>query len=137
AMESAGASLSVGVGSYHNPPALPGLAHYLEHMLFLGTETYPEPNSFQHYLEQHAGFSNAYTATNHTNYYFQVADTGLDEALMRFAEFFHPAAPTFDKEYSDKERNAVDSEWSMGRTQDNRIINRLHGLTANPEHPAQ
>ncbi len=137
AMESAGASLSVGVGSYHNPPALPGLAHYLEHMLFLGTETYPEPNSFQHYLEQHAGFSNAYTATNHTNYYFQVADTGLDEALMRFAEFFHPAAPTFDKEYSDKERNAVDSEWSMGRTQDNRIINRLRGLTANPEHPAQ
>lgn len=136
-MESAGASVSVGVGSYHNPTALPGLAHYLEHMLFLGTQNYPEPNGFQRHLEQYAGSSNAYTATNHTNYYFQVADTALEESLQRFAEFFQPQAPTFDRDFSDKERHAVNSEWSMGRTQDNRIINRLRGLTANPDHPAR
>jgi len=134
-LESAGASLSVAVGSFHNPPALPGLAHYLEHMLFLGTDNFPEPNSFQQFVEKNAGFSNAYTASDHTNYYFQVSDTVLEEALLRFSDYFK--SPTFDEVYSDKERHAVDSEWSMGRTQDGRIINRLRGLTANGEHPSQ
>lgn len=134
-LESAGASLNVGVGSYHNPPALPGLAHYLEHMLFLGTENFPEPNSFQQFVEKNAGFSNAYTASDHTNYYFQVSNSVLDEALLRFSDYFK--SPTFDEVYSDKERHAVDSEWSMGRTQDGRIINRLRGLTASDKHPSQ
>src|SRR5690625_6423711 len=47
-------SLSVGVGSYHNPPEFQGLAHYLEHMLFLGTEKYPEPNELQNFLAENA-----------------------------------------------------------------------------------
>lgn len=133
-LEMAGASLSVGIGSYYNPETIPGLAHYLEHMLFLGTEKYPEPNGFQTFVQQHAGFSNAYTATDHTNYFFQIGAGGLEEALDRFSDYFK--APSFHKEYSDKEKHAIDSEWSMGRTQDSRIINRLRGLTANPEHPA-
>src|SRR5690625_5646531 len=54
-------SLSVGVGSYHNPPEFQGLAHYLEHMLFLGTEKYPEPNELQSFLAENAGHTNAYT----------------------------------------------------------------------------
>ncbi|MDO3387660.1 insulinase family protein [Gilvimarinus sp. SDUM040013] len=132
--EVAGASLSVGVGSYQNPETIPGLAHYLEHMLFLGTEKYPEANGFQTYVQQNAGFSNAYTATDHTNYFFQIGDGAIDEALDRFSDYFK--SPTFDKAYSDKEKHAVDSEWSMGRTQDPRIINRLRGVTANPQHPA-
>lgn len=32
----AGACLTVGVGSFADPEHLPGLAHYLEHMLFMG-----------------------------------------------------------------------------------------------------
>ncbi len=40
-LENSAASLAVGVGSAHNPKDQLGLAHYLEHMLFLGTEKYP------------------------------------------------------------------------------------------------
>lgn len=134
-LEVAGASLSVGVGSYQNPESIAGLAHYLEHMLFLGTEKYPEANSFQAFVQKNAGFSNAYTATDHTNYFFQIGEGAIDEALDRFSDYFK--SPTFDRTYSDKEKHAVDSEWSMGRTQDGRIINRLRGVTANPSHPAQ
>lgn len=133
-IEVSGASLSVGVGSYQNPPEIPGLAHYLEHMLFLGTEKYPEPNSFQTFVQQNAGFSNAYTATDHTNYFFQIGEGAFAEALDRYSDYFK--SPTFDREYSDKERHAVDSEWSMGRKQDGRIINRLRGVTADPANPA-
>ena len=39
--EFSAASLSVGVGSMHNPSGMPGLAHFLEHMLFRGSKKYP------------------------------------------------------------------------------------------------
>lgn len=127
-------SLAVGVGSFHNPPQFPGLAHYLEHMLFLGTEDYPEPNALQKYLEENAGFANAYTSSDHTNYYFQTPNDLLDPSLDRFSDYFK--APLFDREYSDKERTAVHNEWSMGKSQDPRIMFQLLGLTGNPDHPA-
>lgn len=40
------AALSVGVGSFLDPHEAQGLAHYLEHMLFMGTEKYPEENEY-------------------------------------------------------------------------------------------
>ena len=40
--EKSAASLSVGVGLLHDPMSQQGMAHYLEHMLFLGTERYPD-----------------------------------------------------------------------------------------------
>ena len=132
--ETAAVSLSINAGSYQNPEAFPGLAHYLEHMLFLGTEKYPEPNAFQEFVEANAGRANAYTARDHTNYYFQLVASELDPALDRFSDYFK--APLFDPEYRDKERSAVHHEWSMGKSQDSRILQHLMGLTADPEHPA-
>jgi len=38
-----------------------GLAHFLEHMLFLGTEKYPISGEFDSFLGKNAGFSNAFT----------------------------------------------------------------------------
>jgi protease-3 len=134
ASEVAAVSLAVGVGSYQDPDAQLGLAHYLEHMLFLGTEKYPEPNSFQKFVDGNAGVWNAYTARDHTNYFFQLKADQLDQALDYFSDYFR--APTFDPQYSDKERNAVNSEWSMGRTNDSWIMYRIGGLTSNPAHPA-
>lgn len=134
-IEVAAVSMAVAVGSYQDPEEQPGLAHYLEHMLFLGTEKYPEPNSFQKFVDENAGVWNAYTAVDHTNYFFQLNAEKLDVALDYFSDYFKK--PTFDPQYSDKERNAVNSEWSMGRSQDGWIINRIGGLTANPAHPAQ
>lgn len=134
-IEVAAVSLSVGVGSYQDPDSQLGLAHYLEHMLFLGTTKYPEPNSFQKFVDENAGQWNAYTASDHTNYFFQLNAEKLDAALNYFSDYF--ISPTFAPQYSDKERNAVNSEWSMGRSQDGWIVYRLGGITANPKHPAQ
>lgn len=38
----AACGLSVGVGSFSDPPEIPGLAHFLEHMVFMGSEKYSE-----------------------------------------------------------------------------------------------
>ena len=40
-----------------------GLAHFNEHMLFLGTKKYPKEDSFEEFLSANGGASNAYTAS--------------------------------------------------------------------------
>ena len=102
------ASMSVEVGSLDNPKERDGLAHFLEHMLFLGTEKYPDVDEYSTYLKTFGGYSNAYTAPDHTNYQFQVLPDGFEGALDRFAQFF--ISPLFTEEYTAREVNAVNSE---------------------------
>ena len=40
------AALSMAVGSFRDPTTARGLAHYLEHMLFMGTAKYPDENDY-------------------------------------------------------------------------------------------
>ncbi|KAL4864515.1 hypothetical protein BDV12DRAFT_201037 [Aspergillus spectabilis] len=74
--DKAAAALDVNVGSFSDPEDLQGLAHSLEHMLFMGTEKYPKENAYNQYLASHSGSSNAYTAGTETNYFFEVSATG-------------------------------------------------------------
>ncbi|RYY76865.1 MAG: hypothetical protein EOO52_05055 [Gammaproteobacteria bacterium] len=132
-LENSAASLAVGVGSAHDPEGRQGLAHYLEHMLFLGTSKFPEPDGFMKFTQTNGGMTNAFTAPDKTNYLFQINSTKFDEALERFSDYFKE--PSFDTNYSDKERNAVNNEWSMQKKQDPWIMMRIDGLTGNPQSP--
>lgn len=91
------AALDVRVGSLFDPPQWQGLAHFLEHMLFLGTTKYPSEDEYQSYLAKNGGMSNAFTADNHTCYFFNVSPDHLEGALDRFGQFFvslsSPRAP--------------------------------------------
>lgn len=60
-----------------------GLAHFLEHLLFLGTSKYPRENEYLEYLSQHSGSRNAFTGPENTNYYFDVGRDYLEGALDR------------------------------------------------------
>ncbi|MCC5855181.1 MAG: insulinase family protein [Idiomarina sp.] len=131
--EKSAAALAVQVGSMQNPDEQLGLAHFLEHMLFLGTEKYPDPDEYGEFMSRHGGMHNAYTADDHTNYMFEVNNNALPEALDRFSDFFK--APLFIPEYVEKEVNAVHSEWSMQRANDGFILFALNNITLNPEHP--
>ncbi|RUO37658.1 pitrilysin [Aliidiomarina shirensis] len=131
--EKSGAALAVYAGSMQNPDEQLGLAHYLEHMLFLGTEKYPDPDEYGDFMSRNGGMHNAYTADDHTNYMLEVNNDALPEALDRFADFFK--APKFYPEYAEKEVNAVDSEWSMRRASDGYILFSLNNILMNPEHP--
>jgi len=106
--DKAAASLDVHVGHFSDPAELPGLAHFCEHMLFLGTETYPDENSYAAFLSAHGGTSNAYTSTENTNYYFDVTHSHLTEALDRFSAFFK--CPLFTPSCVQRELNAVHNE---------------------------
>ncbi|CAJ0832866.1 6120_t:CDS:10 [Entrophospora sp. SA101] len=73
------AALDVHVGQLSDPDNLEGLAHFCEHLLFMGTKKYPKENEYSEYLSNHGGYSNAYTSEDHTNYYFEVAHENLEE----------------------------------------------------------
>lgn len=102
------AAVVVNTGSASDPKQAPGTAHFLEHMLFLSTKKYPMVDDYFRFIDHHNGSANAYTASDHTAYYFQVASSGFAEALDRLAQFF--IAPTMDPAYVQKELKAVDAE---------------------------
>ncbi len=131
--DKAAASMSVRVGSFDNPPDREGLAHFLEHMLFLGTDKYPEPGAYQKFISEHGGQHNAYTSMDSTNYFFDVEERHLQAALNRFARFF--IAPRFDAEYVDRERNAVESEFRLKFKDDSRREWEVFSEQVNPAHP--
>uniref|UniRef100_A0A3Q1BPU8 Insulin-degrading enzyme n=1 Tax=Amphiprion ocellaris TaxID=80972 RepID=A0A3Q1BPU8_AMPOC len=127
------AALDVHIGSLSDPANISGLAHFCEHMLFLGTQKYPKENEYSQFLSEHAGSSNAFTSGEHTNYYFDVSHEHLQGALDRFAQFF--LCPLFDESCKDREVNAVDSEHEKNLMNDAWRLFQLEKATGNPNHP--
>ena len=126
-------ALAVKAGSYDESNGFWGQAHFLEHMLFLGTQKYPENGSFNPFISSNGGMNNAYTYLDHTNYMASIKNNAFEGLLDRFSDYFK--APLLSAQYIDKERNAVHSEWSMKGVYDGVILGHLNGLTLNPEHP--
>ena len=129
----AAASLSVSVGSADDPKGREGMAHFLEHMLFLGTDQFPDVGEYQKFLSAHGGTFNAYTALEETNYFFSVLGEHFEPALARFSRFF--VAPLIDAGYTQREREAVDAEFYAGKTHDSRRLFDVLKAHMNPDHP--
>ena len=128
------AALAVGVGSLSDPPDRQGLAHFLEHMLFLGTEKYPDVSDYGNFLRSNGGYSNAYTSGDHTNYHFEIRHEAFEGALDRFAQFF--IAPLFSPEFTEREINAVNSENQKNLENDRWRRFQLAAALYRPGHPA-
>ncbi|KAL9025425.1 MAG: hypothetical protein Q9196_005751 [Gyalolechia fulgens] len=146
--DKASASVNVNVGSFSDADDMPGMAHAVEHLLFMGTEKYPVENDYNQYLSAHSGYSNAYTSATETNYFFEVAassspDTDISAhsrptsplhgALDRFAQFF--IAPLFLSSTLDRELKAVDSENKKNLQSDNWRLSQLKKSLSSPKHP--
>ena len=106
--DKAAAAMNIAVGSNADPEGRQGLAHFLEHMLFLGTQKYPEAGAYKTFIQSHGGKLNAYTAHENTNYYFEVLASSLEGALDIFAQFF--IEPLFTEGSTERELNAIQSE---------------------------
>jgi insulysin len=102
------AAMNVNIGSLLDPKEFYGLAHFLEHMLFMGTAKYPSENDFMEFLNQNSGHSNAFTDLDSTNYFFDVSNESYNQAIDRFAQFF--IKPLFNPSAIEREVQQVDSE---------------------------
>ena len=131
--EKSAASLDVFVGSGDDPKDYQGLAHFLEHMLFLGTAKYPEAGEYQDFISARSGSHNAYTSFEHTNYFFDIDPQHFDSALDRFSQFF--IAPLFSDEYVEREINAVHSEYRSKFKSEQRRSLDVFKTIVNQKHP--
>ncbi|XP_020576431.1 nardilysin-like [Phalaenopsis equestris] len=129
----AAAAMCVGIGSFSDPDKAQGLAHFLEHMLFMGSCEFPDENEYDSYLSKHGGSSNAYTETEYTCYHFEVNHQFLKGALERFSQFF--VSPLVKAEAMEREVLAVDSEFNQVLQSDSCRLLQLTCHTSTPGHP--
>ena len=59
-------AVAVGVGSLQDPPDVQGLAHFAEHMCFMGSSAFPGENELDGFVAARGGGVNAYTELDHT-----------------------------------------------------------------------
>lgn len=129
------AALAVAVGNLADPPNRQGMAHFMEHMLFLGTQKYPNVSDFDTYLSSNGGGNNAYTARDRTHFFLEIRHEAFEGALDRFSQFF--IAPLFSPEFTEREMNAVDSEHQKNLENDLWREYGLRSLVVREGHPAR
>ncbi|KAG6771274.1 hypothetical protein POTOM_022622 [Populus tomentosa] len=123
------ASMNVSVGYFSDPDGLEGLAHFLGSLFFFLF-------SFFFFLFvvflKHGGSTNAYTASDHTNYHFDVNSDCFEDALDRFQFFIKPL---MSADATMREIKAVDSENQKNLLSDVWRINQLQKHLSEEGHP--
>ncbi len=109
-------SISIGIwvktGSRHETPEQAGITHFLEHMLFKGTENRSAFDIAQS-MESVGGYLNAFTSSEYTCYYARCVDTQIDRALDVLSDMVLNS--TFPDEEIEKEKKVVIEEMKMYR----------------------
>lgn len=126
-----GALLNIKIGSIHD--TIPGIAHFLEHMVFMGSEKYPDVNNFFDNISKSGGNTNAMTSDTDTTYYFTIDSTNFMSLLDMFVQFF--ISPLLNKEYINKEINSVNSESIKNILDENWIIQEMIKKTLYDDFP--
>ena len=102
----------------------------------MGSEKYPEENSYDAYMSKHGGSDNAYTENEHTVYHFEIPQEELAGALDLFAQFF--VAPLLRESSVDRELEAIESEFMLSKNSDCSRLSQLMAYTSGrsfEEHP--
>lgn len=125
-------AVSFPVGSVHGE--VDGLAHFLEHMLFLGNEAYPDPAAFGQFMRECSGYHNASTYPDVTVYIFSVPTAMAADLLLRLRHFF--ATPLFDQRSMASEVAVVQEEFNRMLSSESALESlALHHLCDNPSAP--
>lgn len=129
-------SVSFGIwvktGSRHEQPEENGISHFIEHMLFKGTDRF-DAKEIAEQFDAIGGNVNAFTSKEYTCYYFKVLDEHLETAMDMLADmFFHSR---FDEEELRKEKNVILEEISMYEDTPDDMVHDLLAEAAYGSHP--
>jgi hypothetical protein len=131
-MDKAGSAVAFDAGSWSDPLQHAGVAHFLEHMVFMGSSQHPQQDVLFAFLAQHGGSGNAYTASETTNYFFDVDPPFLARATDIMADSV--IAPLLTEAAAVAEINAVNAEHAKNRARDAWRIDMLGRSFALPRH---
>jgi len=106
--QSVSVNLFVGIGSRGEDRRTNGLSHYMEHMLFKGTDRRPNAIIIAEAIEGAGGVLNAYTSKELTCYWNQVPFDKLERAMDVLADMYRYAK--LEQQEIDRERTVVQQE---------------------------
>jgi len=110
-----------------------GLAHFHEHMVYLGTKDYPGRDAFDKELTKYHGGADADTADQNTNFRIWVQNDGLEMALKMWASHF--TNPLFEQDKIDMEMHQVHAEYLLDKPQEGERQFEMVKLSARKGHP--
>ncbi len=129
----AAAWLRVAAGSHDEPSAHPGLAHFLEHLSFLGGAAFPGDERLMPWLQVHGGQVNASTRGRTTDYFFEVTAEHLGAGLARLIDML--ARPLLDIDAQRREREVLEAEYLARSADEQTLIDAALALGLPAGHP--
>ena len=112
--------LWVRAGSIDENPQNKGVSHFLEHMLFKGTENFPV-GEISRLVESYGGYINAATSKEFTYYYIDISTDGFYNALRIMADLANQRA-NFSKDELELERTVILEEVKRSKDQPEHIL---------------
>ncbi|MES1906171.1 MAG: hypothetical protein MHPSP_003801, partial [Paramarteilia canceri] len=67
--------------SFDEPDNNNGLAHFLEHIIFMGSKKFPDENSYMDYITLSGGDTNAYTIDCYTYFYHTISNDCFEKSI--------------------------------------------------------
>jgi predicted Zn-dependent peptidase len=125
--------IGVATGARYEPPDLSGASHFIEHMLFKGTERRPSPKIISETIEDVGGVINAETGKEHTIYWSKVARDYLPLALDLLSDLLLHSV--FAPSEMEKERRVILEELSMLLDEPHEWVDVLFDQTLWGDHP--
>lgn len=127
------ASLRVAAGSHDVPARWPGLAHFLEHLFFLGTERFGAEQKLMSFVQRHGGQINASTKERTTDFFFELPTAAFADGVERLCDML--AHPRMDPAEQLREREVLHAEFiAWSRDAEARYQTTLLA-PVNPQHP--
>lgn len=104
----AAALVKVAAGSHDEPDRWPGLAHLLEHLLFTGSQRWPNDGRLMSWVQANGGQVNATTQARESAWFFEVAPDIFPQGLLRLQDML--VAPSLTAEAIRQEIAVIDAE---------------------------
>lgn len=131
-LRSVSIGLWIGTGSRYEGVHNNGISHFLEHMLFKGTDRY-SARELAGIFDEIGGQVNAFTAKEYTCYYAKVLDDHFETAVDTLADmFFHSK---FDSEEIEKEKKVVIEEIRMYEDEPDELVMDILQRGIYADHP--
>lgn len=132
-VQSASISLLIGVGSRHETDQYAGVSHFLEHIVFKGTNTRPEPKLISGAIEGVGGIINAETEQELTNYWCKVPANYVSQSLDLLLDMIRNSL--IDENEVNKERDVIIDELAMTHDHPEYQVETLIDGMLWPSHP--